>query len=672
MFGKLLIANRGEIACRVMRTAKTLGMRTVAVFSEADRDALHVEAADEAECIGPAAAADSYLNIGAIVEAARRSGADAVHPGYGFLAENAGFAEAVEEAGLVFVGPPAEAIRAMGDKSVAKAIMEKAGVPVVPGYHGAGQDLATLGKAAEKIGYPVLIKASKGGGGRGMRVADDRSALNEAVAACRREAKAAFGDGALLVERYLSRPRHVEVQIFADAHGNTVHLFERDCSIQRRHQKVVEEAPASALPGRLREDMAKAALAAARAIGYVGAGPVEFLLAEDGRFYFMEMNTRLQVEHTVTEMLVDEDLVAWQLAVAAGEPLPRQQSDLKPAGHAIEARLYAEDPGRDFLPGGGRLERFRLPDLDGYAGSVRIDTGVREGDDIPIHYDPLIAKVIVWGDTRPRAVHRLGRVLGDIQVAGVVTNLDFLRAVAGHPAFAAADVDTGFIERHLSDLLAKERAAPDRVLALACLDVLLGRAAEARRSALRSADPHSPWHFANGWRLNEMSRHVLTFVDGAADVAVPVRYRGRGFLLELPSGPMAAGGEIDDAGNLIADLAGTRVKATVARRGSQLTVIAFGARHTLTVVDPAALAAGQETPAAGLTAPMPGKVVQVKAKAGARVRRGTTLMVLEAMKMEHAITAPADGTVVEVHYGPGDQVEEGVELLSFDGDGDSP
>ena len=672
MFGKLLIANRGEIACRVVRTAKALGLRTVAVFSEADRDALHVEAADEAECIGPAPAADSYLNIDAIVGAARRSAADAVHPGYGFLAENADFAEAVEKAGLVFVGPPARAIRAMGDKSVAKAIMEKAGVPVVPGYHGARQDLATLGKAAQKIGYPVLVKACKGGGGRGMRVVDDRSALKAAVAACRREAKAAFGDGALLVEKYLSRPRHVEVQIFADSHGNAVHLFERDCSIQRRHQKAIEEAPASALPGRLREEMAEAALAAARTIGYVGAGTVEFLFAEDGRFYFMEMNTRLQVEHTVTEMLVDADLVAWQLAVAAGETLPRRQGELEPAGHAIEARLYAEDPGRDFLPGGGRLERFRLPDLDGYAGSVRIDTGMREGDDIPIHYDPLIAKVIVWGDTRPRAVQRLGRVLADIEVAGVVTNLDFLRAVAAHPAFAAGDVDTGFIDRHLAGLLAREEAAPERILALACLEVLLGRAAEARRSALRSADPQSPWHLTNGWRLNEDSRHVLTFVDGAAEVTVAVRYRGRGFLLELPSGPMAAGGEIDDAGTLIADLAGTRVKATMSRQGSQLTVIAFGARHTLTVVDPAALAAGQEAPAAGLTAPMPGKVVQVEVKPGARVRRGATLVVLEAMKMEHAIIAPADGTVVEVHFAPGDQVEEGAELLSFDDGEDSP
>ena len=444
MFGKLLIANRGEIACRVVRTAKALGLRTVAVFSEADRDALHVEAADEAESIGPAPAADSYLNIDAIVGAARRSAADAVHPGYGFLAENADFAEAVEKAGLVFVGPPARAIRAMGDKSVAKAIMEKAGVPVVPGYHGARQDLATLGKAAQKIGYPVLVKACKGGGGRGMRVVDDRSALKAAVAACRREAKAAFGDGALLVEKYLSRPRHVEVQIFADSHGNAVHLFERDCSVQRRNQKVIEETPCPKISPETRAEMTEAAVRLAKSVGYSNAGTVEFLLDPSGEFYFIEMNTRIQVEHPVTEMMTGIDLIKEQIRVAAGEPLSFSQQDVVCTGHAIECRINAEDPDT-FQPSPGKITTFHPPGGPG----IRVDTACHGEAIVPPYYDSLIAKVIARGNTRGEAILRMRRALESFAIEGIKTNVQLQQRILQEEDFVRGRLSTAFMDRFL-------------------------------------------------------------------------------------------------------------------------------------------------------------------------------------------------------------------------------
>jgi 3-methylcrotonyl-CoA carboxylase alpha subunit len=666
VFSKILIANRGEIACRVMATARRLGIATVAVYSEADRDALHVSLADEAHYIGPAPAAESYLDIDAIVGAALKSGAGAVHPGYGFLAENPGFAEAVADIGLVFIGPPAEALRAMGSKITAKAMMERAGVPVVPGYHGEAQDLKTLAREADAIGYPVLLKASAGGGGRGMRVVEASPALAEAVEGARREAKAAFGDDQLLIEKYLDRPRHVEIQVFADAHGNAVHLFERDCSIQRRHQKVIEEAPAPGLPDGLREAMAAAALLATRAIDYQGAGTVEFMVAGDD-FYFLEMNTRLQVEHPVTEMIVGADLVSWQLSVAAGAPLPCTQDDIHCAGHAIEARLCAEDPGRDFLPAAGRLSRFRLPRLTAYAGAARVDTGFHEGDEISVHYDSLIAKIVVWAETRKAAVQRLCGILEEVQIAGVTTNLDFLRTVAAHPAFAAGDVDTGFIDRHREDLVPAAGRASDRVLALASLAVMVDRAGQGRDTARRSSDPYSPWHGTQGWRLNGDSRHVLTFADGADVVTVTLRYRGATYLLELPGGIVNAGAGIDGAGDLIADIDGVRVKAGVARNGNDLTIMDRGSASTLTLIDPAALADQRETPSGSLTAPMPGRIVAVEVEAGTHVHAGATLMVLEAMKMEHAVAAPMDGTVVAVHFAVGDQVDEGAELVAFEG-----
>ena len=487
MFSKILIANRGEIACRVIKTARRLGIRTVAVYSDADANARHVDLADEAYPIGPAPARESYLVVEKILDAARRSGAQAIHPGYGFLSENAGFAEACAAAGITFIGPPPGAIRAMGSKSAAKSLMEQSGVPLVPGYHGADQDPKLLTAAAERIGYPVLIKASAGGGGKGMRVVERPEDLDAAIASAKREAAASFGDDQVLIEKYLGRPRHIEIQVFADTQGNTVSLFERDCSIQRRHQKVVEEAPAPGLDPERRRSMGEAACAAARAIGYVGAGTVEFI-AEGDAFYFMEMNTRLQVEHPVTEAITGQDLVEWQLRVASGEPLPLSQDQLTITGHAIEVRVYAEDPNRDFLPSIGTLAHLKAP---AEGAHVRVDTGVRAGDTISIHYDPMIAKLIVWDRDRASAAQRLSEALAEYEVVGVTTNLAFLKTLADHPAFRAAELDTGFIGRHGGDLFPAAGPASRLVLAAAALRLLIDRRQAVLATAALSADPHS-------------------------------------------------------------------------------------------------------------------------------------------------------------------------------------
>ncbi len=662
MFERLLIANRGEIACRVIRTARCLGIATVAVYSEADAEALHVELADDARLIGPAPAAESYLKIDAILEAAKASGAQAVHPGYGFLAENADFAEACAAAGLIFVGPPPDAIRAMGSKSEAKAIMAGAGVPVVPGYHGANQDVAVLERAARAAGYPVLIKASAGGGGKGMRIVEQPMDFDQAAAAAKREAASAFGDDRLLIEKYLTRPRHIEVQVFADSHGEVLHLFERDCSIQRRHQKVLEEAPAPGLDPDRRAAMGAAAVEAARAVGYVGAGTVEFI-AEGEDFYFMEMNTRLQVEHPVTEMITGQDLVEWQLRVAAGEALPLKQGELAISGHAIEARIYAEDPARGFLPATGRLVHLRFPEP---GPQLRVETGVGAGDEVSVHYDPLIAKLVVWGEDRPAAVRRLAAALGDTQAVGLATNLAFLAEVVRHPAYGAGKLDTGFIERHGEDLLPPEAPAPDEVLALASLAVLQGRRAEAAAQAARSEDPYSPWHMTNGWRLNVETHSRLVFLDRGEEVPVTVHFRPEGYLFDLPGGALEVQGLLDDNGDLSAELGGRHVSATVVRDGGTLTLLTGARSHELQIHDP--LAAGSAADAGGgrLTAPMPGKVIEVHVNVGSRVARGAPLLVLEAMKMEHTIAAPGDGQVAQIHFAAGDLVEEGAELIDFD------
>ncbi|MCB2102845.1 MAG: acetyl/propionyl/methylcrotonyl-CoA carboxylase subunit alpha [Rhodobacterales bacterium] len=660
MFTKILIANRGEIACRVIRTCRRLGIRTVAVHSEADAGALHVALADEAHLIGPAPAAESYLKGERIIAAALASGAQAVHPGYGFLSENAGFAKACAEAGLVFIGPPVKAIEAMGSKSAAKAIMEGADVPLVPGYHGDDQDIETLSRAAVDMGFPVLIKAVMGGGGKGMRVVESAGEIAEALAGAQREAQSSFGDPRVLIERYLRKPRHVEIQVFADGHGNAVHLFERDCSIQRRHQKVIEEAPAPGMTRDLRQRMGDAAVAAAQAIGYQGAGTVEFLLDTDGQFYFMEMNTRLQVEHPVTEMITGQDLVEWQLLVAAGRPLPKGQDDLRVNGHAIEVRVYAETA--DFMPSTGRLRHLRAP---AEGPHVRIDTGVRGGDEVTVHYDPMIAKLIVWDADRDAAIRRLRAALGDYQIVGPTANLAFLGALAAHPAFAAAELDTGFIERHRADLVPAAAPATDRVLALAALQVLMARAAEAAAAASLSGDPHSPWNDCAGWRMNDDNHQNIRFIDGETEVPVTAHYRGDGFVLDLPGGSLAVRGELTAEGDLIADLGGRRLKATVIRHGDDLTILDDGRSHRLTLFDPAARAAGQDAHGGNLTAPMPGKIVAVHVAAGDQVAAGDPLLVLEAMKMEHTIAAPAAGTVSAIHYAVGEQVDDGADLVAF-------
>ncbi len=667
MFDKILIANRGEIACRIARTARRLGVRTVAVYSEADARALHVEACDEAYLIGPAAARDSYLRVDRILEVAKRSGAQAVHPGYGFLSENEDFARACAAEGLVFIGPPPEAIHAMGSKSNAKALMANAGVPLVPGYHGESQDLTLLEGEAARIGYPVLIKASAGGGGKGMRIVREPGELAAAIASAKREAASSFGDDRLLIEKYLVRPRHVELQVFADTHGNCVHLFERDCSVQRRHQKVLEEAPAPGMSAQRRRQMGSAAVAAARAVNYVGAGTVEFILDAEGEFYFMEMNTRLQVEHPVTEMITGLDLVEWQLRIADGEPLPLAQEQLAIHGHAIEARVYAEDPARGFLPAIGRLEHLVEPAPSAH---VRVDTGVREGDEIGVHYDPMIAKLICWDADREAALRRLRQALADYQVAGLATNLQFLSSVVSHRAFALAHrepglLDTGLIERYQAELLPAPEPVSDDVLAIAAFDECLRMERAAAERARSSADPGSPWHDAGGWRLNEDNHHAIDFADGDRRVTVVAHFRPGGYEFDLPGGRRRVQGATGTDGELVLDMGGSRVLARVVRRGDELTVFCAGRSHRLEL---AGADHTQEADEGGsLVSPMPGSVIDVLVKAGDTVSKGAPLMLIEAMKMEHTIAAPADGVVKEVFFTKGDQVREGVELLAFEG-----
>jgi 3-methylcrotonyl-CoA carboxylase alpha subunit len=641
MFRRILIANRGEIACRVIRTARRLGIAAVAVHSDADAGALHVAMADAAFAIGPAPARESYLRIEAILDAARRSGAEAIHPGYGFLSENAEFAEACEAAGIAFIGPPAAAIRAMGSKSAAKALMEQAGVPLVPGYHGEDQDPRHLADAAAAIGYPVLIKASAGGGGRGMRVVTEAGDFAEALGAAQREAQAAFGDGRVLVEKYLTQPRHIEIQVFADRHGNTVSLFERDCSIQRRHQKVVEEAPAPGLDAAARAAMGEAAVAAARAVGYVGAGTVEFI-AEAGRFYFMEMNTRLQVEHPVTECVTGLDLVEWQLRVAAGEALP--EAPAAPHGHAIEVRICAEDPARDFLPATGTILHLREPE------GARIDTGVRQGDAITPWYDSMIAKLIVHGADRAEALRRLSAALDGYALAGVATNLDLLRRIARHPDFSAGGVDTGFIGKHAAALLAPPEAPVDWLLAAAALHLL---------GAARAAADADPWSVPDGWRMNAGPHQDLVFrlEDGAA-VTLRVHPEGQGARLDLPGGAA----EARLAGEALTLGAETR-RAVVLRQGAALTILLDGTPHRLGIVDPLAPPDGAAAAGARIASPIPARVTRLLVAAGDRVEAGTALLMLEAMKMELTLRAAAAGTVEAIHAAVGDLVEEGKELV---------
>ena len=645
----LLVANRGEIALRVMRTAKRLGLSTVAVYSEADAGSAHVAFADQAFCIGGAAARDSYLKADAILAAAKAAGADAIHPGYGFLSENADFADACVAAGIIFVGPPASAIRAMGSKSAAKALMEKAKVPLVPGYHGDDQSFETLVAAAEKVGYPLLIKASAGGGGKGMKIVNEKAEFADALASAQREAQNAFKDPKVLLERYLTKPRHIEMQIFADSHGNYVHLFERDCSIQRRYQKVVEEAPAPHFPETRRAAMAEAALGAARAVSYVGAGTVEFI-AEGEQFYFMEMNTRLQVEHPVTESITGQDLVEWQIRVARGEKLPLAQDQIKAAGHAVEVRLYAEDPERDFLPQIGTLSHLHWPE------GVRIDSGVRQGDTVSMHYDPMLAKIIATGADRAEAIGRLHRALSETEVTGVATNRKFLQAIIGHPAFAKGEVDTGFIPRHAADLKAQSANGP-LLIALAALAVLRNAERE-NRQMVDANDPWSPWGRSPGWRLNRDA-----YVDVALnEIKVRAHYRDGGFTLDLPDGRVPVGGICGEDGTIAARIGDRSLSARAVFGAHQVTIFALGDEAAFTLPDPLAMGGG-EGEAGKLVSPMPGAVTKLFVSVGQIVEKGAPLIVIEAMKMEHTITAPKRGKVAKLPFAVGDLVPDAAELL---------
>ena len=663
MFDKILIANRGEIACRVIKTARRLGIRTVAVYSEADAGARHVRLADEAVLIGPAAARESYLVIERIIEAAQRTGAQAIHPGYGFLSENEAFCEACEAAGIVFIGPPVAAIRAMGSKSEAKKLMEQAGVPLTPGYHGDDQTPATLQREADAIGYPVLIKAAAGGGGKGMRRVECSADFLDALASCKREAASSFGDDHVLVEKYILRPRHIEIQVFGDSHGHAVYLFERDCSVQRRHQKVLEEAPAPGMTPERRAAMGRAAVEAARAVGYVGAGTVEFIAQQDGSFFFMEMNTRLQVEHPVTEMITGLDLVEWQLRVAAGEPLPLAQEQLALNGHALEARIYAEDPGKGFLPATGRLLHLAPPDEGLH---VRVDTGVEEGDEITPHYDPMIAKLIVWDVNRDRALARMLQALADYRVAGVANNIEFLSRLTACPAFANADLDTGLIEREQAYLF-PEASAPERDewLALALAE-LLREQERAAATAARSADPSSPWHARDGWRMNAAPARSLIFRHGEAQKTLRVATLPGAFEITLDGVATTVSGSLNPRGLLRGEFGGRRLAATVVAAGERRHVFAHGRARVFACVDPLFFSGEGGGAEGGLLAPMPGKVIALLAAEGARVDKGAPLLILEAMKMEHTIAAPTAGTVKGFRFAVGDQVADGAELVEFD------
>ncbi|MDX9699578.1 MAG: acetyl/propionyl/methylcrotonyl-CoA carboxylase subunit alpha [Rhodocyclaceae bacterium] len=663
MFEKILIANRGEIACRVIKTARRMGIKTVAVYSEADAQARHVRLADEAVLLGPAAARESYLVIDRIIAAAKQTGAQAIHPGYGFLSENEDFCEACEREGIVFIGPPVSAIRAMGSKSEAKKLMEAAGVPLTPGYHGDNQDPAWLHQQADAIGYPVLIKAAAGGGGKGMRLVERSGDFLDLLASCKREAASSFGDEHVLVEKYITKPRHIEIQVFGDTHGNVVYLFERDCSVQRRHQKVLEEAPAPGMTPERRAAMGKAAVEAAKAVGYVGAGTVEFIANQDGSFYFMEMNTRLQVEHPVTEMITGQDLVEWQLRVAHGEPLPLAQEQLQLRGHALEARIYAEDPAKGFLPSTGRLVHLGPP-AEGL--HVRVDTGVEEGDEISPHYDPMIAKLIVWDINRDRALARMLQALADYRVVGVANNIEFLSRLTACPAFANADLDTGLIEREKAYLFPEEGAVPDTVWRVAALAELLRERRRAVEHARRAPEPASPWHARDGWRLNAVAQRDLMFRLGEQQQSVRVAYLGDSYRLTLNGREVSACGELNERGLLRAEMDGNRMDATVIAAGEKRHVFMNGRTWPLASVDPLHHSGEGGGAEGGLLAPMPGKVIALLAAPGASVEKGAPLLILEAMKMEHTITAPSAGVVKAFRFAVGDQVGDGAELVEFE------
>jgi 3-methylcrotonyl-CoA carboxylase alpha subunit len=663
MFSKILIANRGEIACRVIRTCRRLGIRTVAVYSEADADAQHVRQADEACLIGGPRPADSYLRGDVIIEAAKKSGAQAIHPGYGFLSENADFADAVAAAGMVFIGPSGASMRKMGSKAGAKELMAAAGVPVVPGYTGEDQSPNTLSREAARIGFPLMIKAAHGGGGKGMRVVHRLEDFIAQLESCQREAANAFGRDRVLLERYVQSPRHIEIQVFADTHGHTLHLNERECSAQRRYQKVLEESPSPFLTPALRTAMGDAAVQAAQAIDYANAGTVEFIVDPDGRFYFMEINTRLQVEHPVTELVTGLDLVEWQLRVAAGEPLPLAQEAIAQRGHAIEVRLYAEDPEAGFLPGSGRLESLVLPTP---SAQVRLDGGVVEGDLITIFYDPMIAKLIVWGEDRPTALARLRDALADCDIVGPKSNIGFLEQLARHPAVVEGRIDTGYLDRHLDEFMPAPTLTPDLQVG-AAVAVLLDQEASARRAAAGSGDPGSPWAIADGWRLGHAGRRPLAFQHRDQRWEALAHGHGGRYSVEVQGVTYPVEGARLTAGLLELRIHDQARRLRVHRHGSRLTLHDGERRAALETLPVYQRSAGGDSGGDGrIIAPMPGRVVVVKARVGDSVDAGQELLVMEAMKMELAVKAPRAGVVAELRAAAGDFVEADTVLVTLE------
>lgn len=664
MFSKILIANRGEIACRIIRTARRLGVRTVAVYSSADAGALHTQLADEALWVGPAPSAQSYLDITRILDAARATGAEAVHPGYGFLSENAEFAQACADAGLAFVGPGADAIRIMGSKREAKALVARHGVPLVPGYYGADQSSARLEAAAREVGLPLLIKASAGGGGRGMRIVREFAEFAAALASAQREAQSAFGDPSVLLERYVDNPRHIEVQVFGDTHGNVVHLFERDCSLQRRHQKVIEEAPAVLLSANQRAQLFEAALLAARAVNYVGAGTVEFILDRSGEIFFIEMNTRLQVEHPVTERVTGLDLVEWQLRVASGEPLPLGQDQISCVGHAIEVRVYAEDPAQDFRPSTGQITHLRMP---AEGPHVRVDSGVTGGGAVTPFYDAMVAKIITDGPNRAEALQQMSLALATTEIVGVTGNISYLQRILSHPLFKAGGFNTHFVEDARDDLLAIAREVPMEVWLLAALHAHAKIGDAAAQRAARGNDPASPWALLTGFRLNCAERFAFQYRCGQQACTVTLERMAQRWQAVIGTEVHAVEAYRVDGPDVQVTLPGRVVRGAVVPTPREIHVFHAGVQYRVEFIDPLHSGEADEESGGKLVAPMPGTITAVLVKAGDQVKKGTPLIVLEAMKIEHTISAPSDGVVAEIRFQTGEQVlAEGVELIKLD------
>ncbi|MCH7393981.1 acetyl/propionyl/methylcrotonyl-CoA carboxylase subunit alpha [Acinetobacter dispersus] len=655
MFEKILIANRGEIACRVIRTAKNLGIATVAVYSDADANAQHVKLADEAIYIGQSPATQSYLQLDRIIQAAIDTGSQAIHPGYGFLSENDQFALACQQHNICFIGPPVDAILAMGLKATSKALMEKAGVPLTPGYHGTNQDAEFLKQQADAIGYPVLIKASAGGGGKGMSLVERSEDFLQSLASCKREAKSSFGNDDVLIERYVIQPRHIEVQVFGDTHGNYLHLFERDCSVQRRHQKVLEEAPAPQMPAEKLDAMRQAAIDAARAVDYVGAGTVEFIVEQDGTAYFMEMNTRLQVEHPVTEMITGEDLVEWQLRVADGEPLPKLQHQLQIHGHALEARIYAEEPEKGFLPAIGKIDYLHYPTQN---QSVRVDSGIVEGDEITTYYDPMIAKLIVWGKNREAALIQMQHALSQFHVDGLGNNIAFLEKIVRCDSFKQAKLDTNLIQREQDFLFQPEQIKPELVVATAFIEFL------SQLNSNRSSQKQL-WQAQPLWRLNIAFKQTIKLNYLDQTIQIKLSAAEHGFNAEYNSESYQISGQLLDAHTAVIHMNCTQQKLSFNQNQQGITLFHTGQSHKFSYIRQDYHQEDSQADQGHLKAPMPGVVTQVLVGANHNVKKDDILMTLEAMKMEYTIRAPQDGVIVDAYFQVGDQVKAGDELVEF-------